>query len=477
MRRSEHIAQLQQTTRWDIVIIGGGATGLGAALDAAARGYKTLLVERSDFAQGTSSRSTKLIHGGVRYLEQGNIKLVKGALRERFFFLKNAPELTRIVPFILPVYQDWKLLYFWIGLKLYDLLSGKLSIGGTRLLSAREVSELMPSVETQGLRGGVMYYDGQFDDSGMCIALANTAAVHGATVLNYVEAQSFLYTPEGKISGLQLLDRHSGRRYEVSAAAVINATGVFADALMRTDNPAHKSVVKPSRGIHLVVSPAFFEGSHALLIPRTTDGRVLFVVPWMGKVVIGTTDVPVAEATAEPLAGEDEVEFILHNFNQYCRTQLRRSDVLSVFAGLRPLVRMQDLRSTSHLLRDHALIVSASGLITITGGKWTTYRKMAKDAVNKAAAIAALPFKKCPTRRISVSRPAKEPAPADSPLLHPDYPFTTADVRHAVCHEMALTVEDVLARRLRLQFLDSAAAKEVEEMVREMVRLGEGETL
>ncbi len=470
MRRSEHIAQLQQTAHWDMVIIGGGATGLGAALDAAARGYKTLLVERFDFAQGTSSRSTKLIHGGVRYLEQGNINLVKGALRERFFFLKNAPELTRTVPFILPVYQVWKLIYFWIGLKLYDLLSGKLSIGSTRLLSARRVAELMPSVETQGLRGGVMYYDGQFDDSGMCIALAHTAATYGATVLNYVEAQSFLYSSEGKISGLRLLDSHTGQRYEVSAGAVINATGVFADVLMGADNPEHKPVVKPSRGTHLVVDTSFFEGNHALLIPRTTDGRVLFAVPWMGKVVIGTTDVPVEEATAEPLAGEEEVDFILQNFNQYCRTQLRRSEVLSVFAGLRPLVRMQDLRSTAHLLRDHALIVSSSGLITITGGKWTTYRKMAKDAVNKAAAIAALPFKKCPTRRIAVSRPAKEPSQEDALRLHPAYPYTIADVRHAIRHEMALTVEDVLARRLRLQFLDRAAAQEVEERVRGELR-------
>lgn len=469
MRRSEHIAQLQQTARWDIVIIGGGATGLGAALDAAARGYTTLLVERFDFAQGTSSRSTKLIHGGVRYLEQGNINLVKGALRERFFFLQNAPGLTRTVPFILPVYQIWKLFYFWIGLKLYDLLSGKLSIGNTRLLSARRVSELMPSVKTQGLRGGVMYYDGQFDDSGMCIALAHTAATYGATVLNYVEAQSFLYSPEGRINGLRLLDRHTGQRYEVSAAVIINATGVFADALMGADNPQHKPVVKPSRGIHLVVDPSFFEGNHALLIPRTTDGRVLFAVPWMGKVVIGTTDVPVEETTAEPLAGEDEVDFILHNFNQYCRTQLRRSDVLSVFAGLRPLVHTRDLRSTANLLRDHALIVSESGLITITGGKWTTYRKMAKDAVNKAAAMAALPFKKCPTRRIAVSRPVKEPSQEDALRLHPDYPYTIADVRHAVRHEMALTVEDVLARRLRLQFLDIAAAQEVAEEVRKLM--------
>lgn len=469
MNRTDQIRNIQNTPHWDIVIIGGGATGLGAALDAAARGYKTLLVERSDFGKGTSSRSTKLIHGGVRYLEQGNIKLVKGALMERWFFLRNAPGLTRAIPFILPVYKRWKLFYFWLGLKFYDLLSGRLSIGKTRRLSAEEVARRMPSIDRRRLKGGVMYYDGQFDDSGVCMALAHTAAAQGATLLNYCEAQSFIYDNE-KMAGVRLRDRHSGAEYEVRAAAVINATGVFADALLSADNSVHQPIVRPSQGIHLVADASFFEGDHALLIPRTTDGRVLFAVPWMGKVVIGTTDVNVEDISEEPVAHEEEIDFIINNFNRYCRTGLSREDIRSVFAGLRPLVRVSGIQSTANLLRDHTIIVSASGLITITGGKWTSYRKMAKDAVNKASTLAKLPFRRCVTKDLPLHRPHPEQSEHAAGPLHPAHPYTADDVVHAVRHEMAMSVEDVLARRVRLLFLDSEAAMDAAPLVAEIMR-------
>ncbi len=477
MNRSAQIENLLATPQWDIVVIGGGATGLGAALDAASRGYKTLLVERADFGKGTSSRSTKLIHGGVRYLEQGNIKLVKGALRERWFMLHNAPNLARRIAFILPVYSRWKLWYFWVGLKIYDFLSGKLSLGSTRMLSTKEVLQRMPSVDRRNLKGGVMYYDGQFDDSGLCIALAYTAVQHGATVINYMEAEQFLYE-QGKISGVCLRDVLSGSAYEGSTRAVINATGVFADALMRMDNPGHRAIVRPSQGIHLVVDPSFFEGDHALLIPRTTDGRVLFAVPWLGKVVIGTTDVQVDEVTEDPQAHSEEIDFIIQNFNQYCRTDLTRSDIRAVFAGLRPLVRMNHTQATANLLRDHTIIVSASGLISITGGKWTTYRKMAADAVYKAVAHAGLPAKPCLTRSLTISRP-EQPKGSDLEAgrrLHADYAYTVADVQRAVRSEMAVRLEDVLARRTRLLFLDARSALEVAPWVAEIMRRELNET-
>ncbi len=478
MNRPGQIESLQNTSHWDVVIIGGGATGLGAALDAAARGYKTLLVERADFGKGASSRSTKLIHGGVRYLEQGNIKLVRGALMERWFLLKNAPSLTRRIAFVLPVYRRWKLWYFWLGLKFYDLLSGRLSLGSTRMLSAQEVLRRMPSVDGRNLKGGVMYYDGQFDDSGLCIALAHTAVQYGATVLNYCAAESFVYE-QGKIRGVRLRDAISGQVFEARTRAVINATGVFADALMETDNPAHRPIVRPSQGIHIVVEPAFFKGEHALLIPRTTDGRVLFAVPWLGKVVIGTTDVQVEEAVEEPQAHAEEIDFILHNFNRHCSSGLTRGDVLAVFAGLRPLVRMNHATSTANLLRDHTILVSGSGLVSITGGKWTTYRKMAKDVVDKAAAQAGLPPQNCSTRRIVLQRPGKEEAVSaetNAQLLHPAHPYTAADVRHAVRCEMAMQLEDVLARRIRLLFLDTKAALEAAPLAAEIMRRELGET-
>ena len=471
MNREAQIHTMANSAQWDIIIIGGGATGLGSALDAASRGYKTLCIERFDFSKGTSSRSTKLIHGGVRYLEQGNIKLVRGALLERSFLLNNAPEMTKAIPFILPVYSWFKFLYYGIGLKIYDLLSGKLSIGKTQFLSSKEVIKHIPEVNSHGLKGGILYFDGQFDDSEICMSLVRTAIQYGATVVNYCVSTGFIYE-NGAVAGIIVQDHLSGNVYRLQTKVVINATGVFADEVLRIDNPNHKNVVSPSRGIHIVVSKSFYSGQHALLIPKTTDGRVLFVVPWHDKVVIGTTDSKIKDPVIEPVAASQELDFVMNNFNQYTSKNITKNDFLSVFAGLRPLVKMSNIKSTANLLRDHAIYCSDSGLITITGGKWTTYRKMAKDVINKAIMQGGFPFRKCITRTIRlIQKPIILSNTLDDiKLLHPHYPFTVQDVKNAIHQEMAMTLEDVLARRIRLLFLDVKAALFCAEIVADILQ-------
>lgn len=473
------LQHLNSTTQWDIVIIGGGATGLGAAVDAATRGYKTLLVEQHDFAKGTSSRSTKLVHGGVRYLEQGNIKLVKEALRERGYLLQNAPHLTSVQAFILPVYSWWQKWYYAIGLKMYDLLAGKLSLGKTRVLSKAETIARLPSIDAAKLAGGVLYFDGQFNDSRLCIDLATTAAQHGATILNYCSATGFHKGGKGKISGVLLRDTISGQPYNVSAKAVINATGVFTDMVMQMDDHTRHDVVSPSQGIHLVVDRSFFPGTDAMILPKTDDGRVLFAVPWHDKVVLGTTDTPVYEVEAEPKALEEEIEFILAHINRYGNIPIARTDVKSVFAGLRPLVKISGPKRTALLSRDHTLIVAPSSLVSVTGGKWTTYRKMAEDAIDNAVFITKQEKRPCITRNLPIgnisersermTRLLKE-HPTYAQHLHADFTYTIADVIYSIRHEMAITVEDVLARRTRILFLDARAAIDISPVVAAMMR-------
>lgn len=464
MKRADQLKAISHTEKWDIVIIGGGATGLGAALDAASRGFKTLCIEKTDFSKGTSSRSTKLIHGGVRYLEQGNINMVKSALMERWFLLKNAPFTTKKIPFILPVYSWWRYIYYGFGLILYDLLSGKFSIGKTKFLTKETVIAKIPQIRQQSLKGGIQYYDGQFDDSQICISLARTAISKGATVINHMSAENFLY--EGSnISGIQLRDTLYNKIYEVRSKTVINATGVFADDLILKDNPAHHRIVTPSQGIHLVVDKQYHNSPYAMLIPKTTDGRILFAVPWHDKVVIGTTDTTAPDISEEPQATNEEIHFVLDNFNRYINTQLTSSDIKSVFTGLRPLVKMKNIQSTADLVRDHTIVVSPSGLVTITGGKWTTYRKMARDVINKAIRSGNLPFRRCRTRSIKLIIGKKITTQESSELLHHDFPFTKADIIYAIHHEMACTLEDILARRIRLLFLDVRIALEVAPQV------------
>ena len=476
MNREQGIEKLRNEESWDILIIGGGATGLGIAVDAASRGYKVALFEKNDFAKGTSSRSTKLVHGGVRYLAQGNIKLVKEALRERGILLKNAPHITGAQPFIVPVYSWWSMFFYGIGLSIYDLLAGKLQIGKVQWFGKKKTISLLPDVQTDGLKGGILYYDGQFDDARLAVTLALTASDHGATLLNYMEVKLLLHD-EKKIKGVVVEDSFTGEQFNLLSKSVINATGVFADHIIAMDKADQPAMLSPSQGVHIVVDPLHFKGTHAMMIPKTDDGRVLFAVPWHGKVVIGTTDTAVKEISDEPEAFDEEVDFIIRNFNAYAQTNLERKDVLSVFAGLRPLVKSSNKGSTALMSRDHTILVSVSGLITIIGGKWTTYRKMAKDAVENAIFVGKLKRATCITEQLKLRGWTDDPHVASpfgadqekiNAILaeHPDhaakwhtaFSFTRADLIWMVREEMAMQLEDVLARRTRILLLDASIA-------------------
>lgn len=475
--REKMLGQIESQKIWDILIIGGGATGLGAALDAASRGYSTLLLEQHDFAKGTSSRSTKLVHGGVRYLAQGNIKLVYRALHERGILLQNAPHVVKPLSFIIPCYTQWNKLKYTAGLKFYDLLAGKHSFGSSTSLPANEVKNHFPNINSDKLKGGVQYFDGQFDDARLAINIAQTAAEHDAVLLNYFKVTG-LTKQAGKINGITGTDLQTGGNYTIIARSVINATGIFVDDILQMDNAEKKPVVTTSQGVHIVIDKYFLESGSALMIPETSDGRVLFAVPWHGHVIIGTTDNLLKQQDPlEPKALESEIQFLLDGVKRFLIRSPSRKDVLSVFAGLRPLAASSDHRKTTkEISRDHKLILSKSGLTTITGGKWTTYRKMAEETINLSAAASGLPLKRCITEGIRIhgwverytdsiygadeekinQMITNEPTLAS--ILVNGHGYREAEVVWAVRNEMAVTVEDVLARRLRLLFLDARAA-------------------
>lgn len=479
LSRKKAFEKIAQTDIWDVVVIGGGATGMGIAVDAANRGFKVLLLEKNDFAKGTSSRSTKLVHGGVRYLAQGNLKLVIEALRERGFLLANAPHLTRLQAFIIPTYRYFDQLFYASGLLLYDALAGKLSLSRTKLLSKKSLVQLMPTIHGKGLKGGIVYADGQFDDARLVMSLALTANDLGGVVLNYANVTG-LTKNDGKVSGVVFIDEENNKTYEIASKSVINATGVFVDSILDMDDKSSPAAVMPSQGVHLVIDREFFPSDHALMIPKTRDGRVLFAVPWKNAVVLGTTDTPLQEISEEPSALNEEIDFILEHFNQYNEKQITKDDIKSVFAGLRPLVKTSNNKSTALASRDHTIIVSSSNLITITGGKWTTYRKMAKDALNNAVFVAKLPIVKCATRSLrlhgyteniqassalsiygSDAKEIQQMMKEDVSMgerIHPDHAYTKAELIWSIRNEMALQVEDILARRSRILFVDAAAA-------------------
>jgi glycerol-3-phosphate dehydrogenase len=487
--RSRLLRSLNEPEKeWDVIVVGGGATGLGTALDAASRGYQTLLLEQADFAKGTSSRSTKLVHGGVRYLAQGNIGLVREALYERGLLLKNAPHLVKNLSFIIPNYHWWEGIFYTVGLGIYDLLAGKLSFGRTKHISQKEILTRLPGIEPKGLYGGVVYHDGQFDDSRLAINLAQTCLEQGAAVLNYFKVTGLLKNDQGKIAGVSATDIETGAAYQLKAKTVINATGVFVDDLLQMDAPEKRPLVRSSQGVHLVIDRSFMPAHDALMIPKTDDGRVLFVVPWHDKLVVGTTDTPLDAHSLEPVALEAEIEFILNTAAKYLAKPPTRKDVLSVFAGLRPLAAPDGGSSkTKEISRSHKLIVSNSGLITITGGKWTTYRKMAEDTIDQAVQTSGLQPRGCATKSLPIhgsmqgvnwddhlyvygsDRDKVLALSNENPewikKLHPDYDYLQAEVIWAVREEMARMVEDVLARRVRLLFLDAQAAIKVAPMV------------
>ncbi len=481
MNRNESLQQLASTSQWDIIIIGGGATGLGAAIDATCRGYKTLLLEQYDFAKATSSRSTKLVHGGVRYLQQGNIKLIKEALKERGLLLQNAPHVCAPLQFVIPVYSWWRKLYYAVGLKLYDLIAGKYSLGKTTVVSAATVKKYLPTIDETNLAGGVVYFDGQFDDARLAINMAQTATEKGATLINYCEVIDFIQS-ENKIEGVVFKDTIHQQEHTATAKVIINATGVFVDRLLNKLSATHEPIVSVSQGVHIVIDKKYFPAHHALMIPKTTDGRVLFAVPWYHRVVVGTTDTPVDKVSIEPIALKEEIDFIIHNVNQYLKVDISEKDVLAVFTGLRPLVHQKAAKNTAVLPRDHTILTDKRGVITITGGKWTTYRKMAQEVVDKAMSLAALPATASSTETIQMhgyrSRASLHHhhhlscygADAENveslvnehvqwgELICPGYLFIKAQVIWAIRQEMAMTVEDFLARRIRLLFLDAKAA-------------------
>jgi len=471
-------------TVWDVLVIGGGATGLGVVVDAAARGYRAALVEAHDFAKGTSSRSTKLAHGGVRYLRSGEIGLVRGALRERGLLARNAPHLVQKRGFVIPVYRRLDLPLYGFGLKAYERLSGQLSFGASRRLSVAETVRFLPTVRAEGLRGGVLYYDGQFDDARLALALARTADDLGAAVVNYARVERLL-KDDGIIGGAEIVDQETGNRLAVRARVVVNATGIFTDEIRRLDEPKVAPMLAVSSGVHLTLNRSFLPGEHALMIPRTSDGRVLFAVPWLDHVIVGTTDEPRKVAELEPRPLEREVEFLIETANAYLAKPVTRADVLSVFTGLRPLVRQGNTAATKSLSRDHVIAVSAAGLVTITGGKWTSYRKMAEDAVTRAADAGGLNPREAKTQTLRLhGAPAArsgavgprfahygtdaaaleiliEREPALGTAFHPRLALCGAEVVWAVSREMARTLDDVLARRSRALQLDARAALEI----------------
>jgi glycerol-3-phosphate dehydrogenase len=474
---------LSEREPWDMVVVGGGATGVGVALDAAARGYDVLLLEQADFGKGTSSRSTKLVHGGVRYLEQGNISLVMEALKERGLLRQNAPHLVSDLAFVVPNYEWWEAPFYGVGLKVYNLLAGRYGFGVSEILSREETLERLPTIKTEGLRGGVVYYDGQFDDARLLINMVATAAEQGAALLNYAPVTAFTRDQDGFVDGVVAHDLESGREIRAGAKVVINAAGPFCDAVRRLAQPDATPLIAPSQGIHLVFDGSFLPAGAAIMVPHTSDGRVMFAIPWHGHTVVGTTDTPIEEPSLEPLPLEEEIEFVLETAGRYLRKPITRADVLSVFVGVRPLVRSGDTRNTSALSRDHTIHIDASGLLTITGGKWTTYRNMAEDCVNQAATLARLPEMPCPTRNLNIHgfhRQAAKFGPlsvygADALLiqdlmradpgleapLHRALPYCGAEVVWAARFEMARTVEDVLARRTRALFLNARAAMDM----------------
>ncbi len=510
MRRETMLRNIRERSGpWDIAVIGGGATGVGVAVDAASRGLEVVLVEAYDFGKGTSSRSTKLVHGGVRYLEQGNIPLVMSALKERGLLRQNAPHLVHDLAFVVPNYSWWEAPFYGIGLKLYDLLAGKYGFGASKVLSKEEVLERLPGLEPEELRGGVVYYDGQFDDARLLIHLAMTAADLGGTVVNYCPAIGLLRDDEGYVNGLTARDAITGEELAIHARIVVNATGVFTDSIRRMADADVDPLLVTSQGIHLVFDRSFLKGDTALMVPRTSDGRVLFVIPWHGHAVAGTTDTPLDAPTLEPRPLDEEIEFILDTAGRYLTRPPTRADVLSVYVGLRPLVKGEG--NTSTLSRDHVIHVDPSGLLSIAGGKWTTYRHMAEDCVDHCITLGRLRDEACRTRNLKIHgyldgnaewnradleewrdgsdhlavygtdadaiRELMRADPALGKKLDRELPYTGAEIVWGARAEMACSVEDALARRTRALFLNARSAIAMASAAAKLlaVEMGHGE--
>lgn len=477
-QREAQLARLATVGPFDLLVIGGGATGAGIAVDAASRGYRVALCEQDDFGKGTSSRSTKLVHGGVRYLEQGDVKLVRDALYERGLLLRNAPHLVYRLPTVLPLYRLWEPAYYRIGLMAYDLLAGRLGFGRSKRLSRAATIEALPTIRQEGLRGGVRYYDGGFDDARLLINLIQTAVEHGAVCVNHTRIERLIQA-NGKVVGGEAVDLETGKSYEVRAKVVVNAGGPYGDAVRRLAAPDAKDWIQPSQGIHLVLDRSFLPGENALIVPKTSDGRVVFAIPWHGSTLVGTTDTGLDETPLEPTPLRNEIDFLLETINGVLSKPVAESDIRSVFAGLRPLVKKDSTQSTSKLGRDHSVRIDDAGIVTMLGGKWTTYRKMAEDGVDHCVELAGLPPAPCRTKELSIRNDGSAATdkrfahygadanavaefvasdPAFAERLDEELPYTVGEAVWAIRHEMARTVEDVLSRRLRMLLLNAQAA-------------------
>lgn len=488
MNRTEMLERVRTRKKdWDFIVIGGGATGIGCALDAASRGFDVLLLEQNDFGKGTSSRSTKLVHGGVRYLAQGNVSLVRESLKERGILFQNAPHLVQKRAFVVPVYSYWDKFFYAAGLKTYNILSGRYGFGKSEILSREETIERLPNVKRENLQGGILYFDGQFDDARLLVNLAQTAAAQNAVLLNYARVFAFNYNDAGKIDGAAVSDEITGQIFLAKAKVVINATGAFCDFVRQLSDRRAEKIIAPSQGIHLVFDKKFLPSDNALMIPKTSDERVLFGIPWHEHAVFGTTDTPIEKPEIEPRAQEAEIEFVLETARQYLENPPTRADILSVFAGVRPLVKTENSKNTAALSRDHTIETDKADLLTITGGKWTTYRAMAEDAVNQAIALGGFKEKKCVTQTLKIHGYAENLDAADefavygadaaaiqkliaeNPLLaeklHPELPYCKAEILWICRREMPQTIEDVLARRTRALFLNAKAAIEIAPLV------------
>ncbi len=488
-RRDAQLTRLAGEGPFELLVVGGGATGAGIAVDAASRGYRVALCEQSDFGKGTSSRSTKLVHGGVRYLERGDVRLVREALYERGLLIRNAPHLVYSLPTVVPFYRWWEPPYYRIGLMAYDLLAGRLGLGRSKRLSRRETIEALPTIRQEGLRGGVCYFDGGFDDARLLINLIQTAVDHGAVCVNHTRVERFL-REDGRLTGVEAVDMEAGTKIEVRARVVVNAGGPYGDTVRRLADPDAEAWIQPSQGVHLVLDKSFLAGEAALIVPKTSDGRVVFAIPWHSRTLVGTTDTGLDQTPLEPRPLRNEIDYLLETINGVLAKEVSDADIRSVFAGIRPLARSDGAQATSKLGRDHAVRVDEAGLVTMLGGKWTTYRRMAEDCVDRCAEQAGLPKAPCRTKTLPIRSPAKGvPATgfshygADSEAvadlvrseaslgepLDRELPHTVGEALWAIRCEMARTVEDVLSRRLRVLVVDAEAARRAAPRVAELL--------
>jgi glycerol-3-phosphate dehydrogenase len=488
IKRSDLLNKIKDTKQFDVVIIGGGAVGLGAGLDASSRELKTLVIEKYDFAKGTSSRSTKLLHGGVRYLAQLHFNLVKDSLREKERLYNNAPHLTKDCEFIIPCYKYFDMLFYRAGLFLYDVLAGFPKGHTSGFLSKAALIKKYPNIKQQGLVGGIVYHDGIFDDARLALSLSRSIIALKSFAINYCEAIDFI-KENGKIVGVVVKDRLSGEEFTVSSSCVLNATGIFSDEIRNIDQPNSPAIVQQAQGVHIVVDKKHFNSAESLLIPKTDDGRVLFTVPWHGEVLVGTTDTKVEESKIEPVAFKEEINFIIGNINKYLEKPITEKDILSIYAGIRPLIK-QDSSNTSAISREEKMVLSQSNLVSVIGGKWTSYRRMSEKVVDFLIANKLVKAGKSNTANLQLHGFLKreyveilddhirqygsdlkilKTLEGNEEKIHPKMPFTKAQVLYALRYEQAQTVDDVLARRTRALFLNAKYAKEAAQTVAEIM--------